>query len=150
MIKQLGCPIFFLVLSCEDLKWQEITEIISKLNKLNFSKEYLEPMNYFGKCELLNSNPILLACDFQHRVDAFFKQILLIPLSTIGKVTYYVIRIEFQVRGSPHIHSFIWILNPPKLAEETLGTYIEFIDNTIYANLPAPDGDPVLFELVNQ
>ena len=107
-------------------------------------------MNYFGKCELLNSNPILLACDFQHRVDTFFKQILLIPLSVIGKVTYYVIRIEFQVRASPHIHSFIWILNSPKLAEETLGTYIEFIDNTIYANLPAPDGDPVLFELVNQ
>ena len=28
--------------------------------------------------------------------------------------------------------------------------YIEFIDNTIYANLPAPDDDPVLYELVNQ
>ena len=77
-------------------------------------------------------------------------------LSTIGKVTYYAIRIEFQVRGL-HVHSFtwifmdffykkkkksfIWIKNPPKLSEEILGTYIEFIDNTIHANLPAPDDD---------
>ena len=72
------------------------------------------------------------------------------PLGTIGKVTYYAIRIEFQVRGSPHAHSFIWNLNSPKLSKEILGTYIEFIDNTIQANLPAPDDDPVLYELVNQ
>ena len=37
-----------------------------------------------------------------------------------------------------------------KLSEETLGKYIEFIRNTIHANLPAPDDDPVLYELVNQ
>ena len=45
------------------------------------------------------------------------------------------------MRGSPHVHSFIWIL---KLLEETLGTYTEFIENTIDANLPAPDDGPVL------
>ena len=44
MIKQLGCPTFFLTLSCADLKWKEIPEI-SKFNKLNLSKEYLESMN---------------------------------------------------------------------------------------------------------
>ena len=54
------------------------------------------------------------------------------------------------MHGSPHVHSFIWLLNLPKLSEETLGTYIEFIDNTIHANLPASDDDPVLYELVNQ
>ena len=45
MIKQLGCPTFFLTLPCADLKWKEIPEIISKFNKLNLSKEYLESMN---------------------------------------------------------------------------------------------------------
>ena len=33
----------------------------------------------------------------------------------LGKTQYYAIRVEFQVRGSPNIHSFIWILNTPKL-----------------------------------
>ena len=87
---------------------------------------------------------------FSIALKLFFKEILLIPLSTTGKVTYYAIRIEFQVRGSPPVHSFIWTLNPPKLSEETLGTYIEFINNTIHANSSAPDNDLVLYELVNQ
>ena len=56
------------------------------------------------KCELLNSNPLLLERHFQHCIETFFKEILLI---TIGKVTYYAIRIEFQVRGSPGVHSFM-------------------------------------------
>ena len=107
-------------------------------------------MNYFEKCKLLNSNFVLLARHFQHSVVTFFKEVLLIPLSSIEKVTYYAIRIEFRMRGSPHIHSFIWILNPPKLSEETLETYIEFIDNAVHANLPAPDDNAVLYELVSQ
>ena len=95
-----------------------------------------------------NSNPVLLARHFQRHVETFFKEILLMPLSTIRKVTYYAIRIEFQGRDSPHVHSFIWILNQRKLSEETLGMHIEFIDNIIHANLPAPDDDPVPYELV--
>ena len=114
------------------------------------SKEYLQSMNYFEKCELLNSNPLLLAHHFQHRVEIFFKEILLIPWSTIGKVTDYAIRIEFQVSGSPHVHSLTWIRNSLEFSEETLGTYIEFIYNSIHANLPAPGDDAVLYDLVNQ
>ena len=34
-------------------------------------------MNYFEKCELLYSNSVLLARHFQHRVEIFFKEILL-------------------------------------------------------------------------
>ena len=74
MIKQLGCPTFFLTLSYADLKWKEISEIISKLNKLNLSKEYLESMNYFEKYELLNSNPVLLARHFSTVLKLFSKK----------------------------------------------------------------------------
>ena len=44
------------------------------------------------------------------------------------------------MRGSPHVHSFIWILTP----------YVEFIDNTIHDKLPASNDDPVLYEILNQ
>ena len=43
--KQLGCPTFFLTLFCVDLKRKETPEIVSKVDQLNFSKEYLESMN---------------------------------------------------------------------------------------------------------
>ena len=79
MIKQLGCPTFFLTLSCADLKWREIREIISKLHKLNLSKEYFKSMNYFEKCELLNSNPVLLVRHFHRCVETVFEEVLLIP-----------------------------------------------------------------------
>ena len=45
----------------------------------------------------------------------FFKIIVLDGL--VGKTHYYTIRVEFQVRGNLHIHSFNWILNAPKLTK---------------------------------
>ena len=109
MVKQLGCPTFFLTLSCADLKWNELVEIISKLNSLGLTKENVEGLNYLQRCNILNSNAVLLARHFQHRVEIFFKEILIIRDGPLGRVKYYAIRAEFQFRGSPHIHSFLWV-----------------------------------------
>ena len=120
--------------------------MISKWNNLNLSKKILESMNYFEKCELLNSNDVLLHRHSQHQVEILFKGILLKLLGVIGKAAYYAIRIEFQVRGSSHVNSIIWILNPPKLSNETIGTYIKFIDKVIHASLLLHEDDPSLYE----
>ena len=72
-------------------------------------------MSYHERCDTLNKNPVLVARHFQYRVEMFFKiNVLDGPL---GKTQHYAIRVEFQVRGSPHIHSFIWIINAPKLTK---------------------------------
>lgn len=39
MVKQLGIPSFFLTLSCVDLKWEELPNIINKLKRLGVSDE---------------------------------------------------------------------------------------------------------------
>ena len=39
MLKQLGCPTSFLTLACANLRWNEVVEIISKLNILGLTKE---------------------------------------------------------------------------------------------------------------
>ena len=62
----------------------------------------------------------LLARHFQHRVEIFFKKILIIKDGPLRKVKYCAIRVEFQFRGSPHIHSFLWVLNALTLAENTI------------------------------
>ena len=54
----------------------------------------------------------------------------------------YAIRIEFQERGSPHVHTFIWIFNAPYIENEAL--YIEFIEKTINPQLPNHLNDPEL------
>ena len=77
-------------------------------------------MNYFERSNILNSNVVLLARHFQHRVEVFFKEILIIRDGPLEKVKYYVTRVEFQFPGSPHIHSFLWVFNAPTLAENTI------------------------------
>ena len=37
MLKQLGTPIFFLTLSCADLRWNELISIIFKLNGIDIA-----------------------------------------------------------------------------------------------------------------
>ena len=113
MVKQLGTPTFFLTLSCADLRWNELISIIFKLNRVDISDEEVDEMSYHERCDTLNKNPVLVARHFQYRVEMFFKIIVLD--GPLGKTQYYAIRVEFQVRGSPNIHSFIWILNTPKL-----------------------------------
>ena len=64
MVKQLGLPRFFLTLSCADLRWKELILIISRLHGLNLDEKNSE-IDYFQKCEILNSNPVLVARHFQ-------------------------------------------------------------------------------------
>ena len=52
MVKELVCPTFFLTLSCADLRWNELVEIISKLNSLGLTKENVEGLDYFERCKI--------------------------------------------------------------------------------------------------
>ena len=89
---------------------------------------------------------MLLARQFQYRVELFFRTIVI--NGPLGKTLYYAIRVEFQLRGSPHIHSFVWILNAPVLCKENISEYKNFIDETVKANMPDKNDDPHLFYLV--
>ena len=73
----------------------------------------------------------------QYKVEVFFKEIILD--GPLGK-TKYAICIEFQKRGSPHVHSFIWLFNAPNIENEA--AYIESIEKTINAQLPDHLNDP--------
>ena len=143
MIKQLGIPTYFLTLSSADLRWEELPYIINKLNNLGLSEEEQRTLSYKDMCNLLNNNPVLVARHFQYKVEVFFKDIIFD--GPLGKTKYYAICIEFQERGSPHVHSFIWILNPPNIQDEA--AYISFIEKT-NAQLPDPQNDSEHFELV--
>ena len=148
VVKQLGCPTFFLTLSCADLRWNELVEIISKLNNLRLAKKIVEGLNYFERCDILNSNGVLLARHFQHRVEIFFKERLINRDGPLGKIKYYAIWVEFHFRGSPDMHCFLWVLNAPTLEENTINEYVEFLDSLVYEDLPLEDGDPHLYQLV--
>ena len=82
--------------------------------------------------------------DILSKAGVFFKEIILD--GPLRETKYYVIRIEFQKTGSPHIYSFIWIFNATNIEIEA--AYMEFIENTINAQLPDHLNDPEFFELI--
>ena len=103
-------------------------------------------MNYFDKTKILNSNPALLERHFQYRVDVFLKKI--VSDGPLGKIKHYAIRVEFQVRGSPHIHSLVWVIGAPILSTTSEDEHVAFIDNIIKCELPSSQERLRLFELV--
>ena len=94
----------------------------------------------------LNNNPVIVGRHFQYRVEVFFEFIVIDR--PLGKSKYYAIRVESQVRGSPHIYSFISIIGAPKLSMENIDEYTEWVDATSSTDLPDPTFDTALYELV--
>ena len=150
MVKQLGIPTWFMTLSCADLRWPELFQIIARTNGKNITAEEVEALSYDERCRLLNLNPVIVAKHFQYRVETFFTEILLTNMHPIGKIVYYALRIEFQMRGSPHLHALIWTSDCPKLSQDTKQDYIDYVDQHVQAYLPDKDKDLDLYELVKK
>ena len=148
MVKQLGIPTWFMTLSCADLRWAELFQIIGRTQGLNLTDKEIEGLTYNERCSMLNSNPVVVAKHFQYRVETFFTEVLFSKPNPIGKIVYYALRIEFQMRGSPHLHALIWTSDCPKLTNETKEDYIKYIDNHVQAYLPDRQKDSELFALV--
>ena len=143
MVKQLGLPTYFMTLSCADLRWNELVDIIQKLKGTEMTEEEIENMNYMERTSALQSNPVLLSRHFKYRVEHFFKYIVM--NGSLGKVIHYAIRVEFQVRGSPHINSLIWVENAPQLSSGNITQYSNFVDKSVKCELPENTG---LYNLV--
>ena len=73
---------------------------------------------------------------------------LILLNGTLGKTKYYAIRVEFQVRGSPHVHCFLWTENSPQLTPTSKDEYIDHVDSNVSAVLPDPNQYQELFQLV--
>ena len=56
--------------------------------------------------------------------------------------------VEFQIRGSPHIQSFLWIVNAPTLTKDNKEEYIGFVENIIHVTLPHETEQPEPYKLI--
>ena len=148
MVKQLGIPTWFMTLSCADLRWPELFQILARIQGNNLTDEQVDALSYNERCQMLNLNPVVVAKHFQYRVETFFTEVLLTKAKPIGKIVYYALRIEFQMRGSPHLHALIWCDDCPKLDNDNKQSYIDYIDKHVHAYLPNEDEDTELHNLV--
>ena len=86
----------------------------------------------------------MVARHFQYRVEVFFK--LFIIDGSLGKSKHYAIRVELQIRGNPHVPSFIWVIGGPKRTLHNVDEYINWFDNIVSACLSDPKVDSTLYE----
>ena len=59
MVKQLGIPTWFMTLSCADLRWPELFQIIARTNGKNITTEEVEALSYDENADFLISIQLL-------------------------------------------------------------------------------------------
>ena len=114
MIRQLGPATLFCSFSSAETKWIHLLKILGKLvDRRNYSDEELENLNWEEKCRLIQSDPVTCARHFDYQFNTFLKQFLLSEIAPIGKISHWFYRVEYQQRGSPHVHMLIWLEDAP-------------------------------------
>ena len=95
--------------------------------KENSEKQVLQ-MSMGERSKYLQQNPVTGTQMFQHRVEKFFTEYLLSDSNPIGNIVEYVIKTEFQMRGSPHAHCLLWVKDSPKINQDPDEIVCEFVD----------------------
>ncbi|XP_062414175.1 uncharacterized protein LOC119206796 [Pungitius pungitius] len=135
-VRQLGVPTWFCSFSSADLRWKSL---LTSILKQEGRTQTLDDLEWSERCELLRRNPVTAARMFDYRWHCFLREVLMSPSQPIGKIIDFFYRVEFQQRGSPHVHCLFWIENAPKLDKNTDDEVVQFIDKYVTCELPSQD-----------
>lgn len=75
MVKQLGIPTWFMTLSCADLRWPEVFQIIARTEGKKMTSAQVDALSYIDRCNMVNTNSVKVAKCF-HRVETSAKYYL--------------------------------------------------------------------------
>ena len=149
MIRQLGAASLFCSFSSAETKWNHLLRILGKLiDHKNYSNQELNNLTWEEKCRLIQSDPVTCARHFDFQFNTFLKDVLMSELAPLGKIKDWFYRVEYQQRGSPHIHMLIWLDNAPVFGVDKDEDVVAYIDRVITCS--KPESDPELQDLVNR
>ena len=127
MIRQLSLPTWLMSLSAADTKWTDLLKMLAKLNNgVSYTDIDIEGLTWQEKNKACSERPSDIY--FDHRVQEFLNTILKSNCEPIGKLRDFFYRVEFQQRGSPHIHMLVWIDNAPSLEKNSEEEIVQFVD----------------------
>ena len=95
MLRQLGCPTFFVTLSCADMRWKEFVDTFVRHTGEKIKDSY----SFAEKAKLLRTNPVLAARMFERRLKNFMNLFIKGGAWCLGQVQDWFSRIEMQCRG---------------------------------------------------
>ena len=147
MIRQLGPASLFCSFSSAETKWNHLLRILGNLiDRKNYSEEELNNLTWDDRCRLIQSDPVTCARRFDFQFNTFLKDVLMSELAPLAKVKDWFYRVEYQQRGSPHIHMLIWLEGAPVFGVDEDEDVVAHIDSIITCR--KPDNDTELLDLV--
>lgn len=69
-------------------------------------------MSLEHKSKLIKADPVTCARYFDYRFSKFFSDVLCNEMHFVGQTQDFFYRIEFQQRGSPHVHMLLGLKMP--------------------------------------
>ena len=151
MIRQLGAPHLFLTLSAAEIHWNDlIRDLLRKEFNRAYTDEEIGTMSKTFLNALVNKHTIFTTKHFSHRIKKVFEALKKPGILGDYKVVNFFYRVEYQQRGSPHIHSVLWLEdedgNPAptydKKDPSSKAACEAFIDSIISART-LPDDNPL-------
>ncbi|KAJ1518827.1 hypothetical protein ONE63_011559 [Megalurothrips usitatus] len=131
MVEQLGLPTLFFTLSAADLHWPDLFHFLAP-------GEDPKTMTSTRRRKLVEENPSKVDEFFTLRGQTFIEKVL----KKKFEVEDLWFRIEYQHRGSPHIHGVLWLKDAPNVddlaqcSDEEILKVLSYFDRYISTTHP--------------
>ena len=128
-------PTFFFTLSAADTIWPDFFRACDP----TLTHDEASNLSARDRERYLVENPDIASRHFQRRFNSFFEHVLQGQEQPLGEITDHFWRIEFQKRGSPHVHGLLWVKDAPDVlalseTDEGREELAKFVDKYISAS----------------
>ena len=115
MIRQLGCPTFFITFSPSEVNWYELISVLYRVDQnIELTTRQCASLKRETRLDQIRNDPVTSARYFQNRMTLMmaYLQANNGPFKD-NPIKDYFWRVDFQYRGSPHVHMMVWLEGAP-------------------------------------
>lgn len=88
------------------------------------------------KIRSYTKDPVTCARNFEYMFQLLIRDVLKSSVMPIGEIADYFYRIEFQQRGSPHIHGLFWVKDAQPYVKSPNEEIVTFGDKYVTCQKP--------------
>ncbi|CAD6200109.1 unnamed protein product [Caenorhabditis auriculariae] len=139
-IEAFGSPTWFVTLNPAEQHWKDVLQIYQRFYPETTSENIREAIAKDSShwCRY-----------FRRRMNAFFSEVLFNDNGPLGKVLHYFWRVEYQHRGTQHIHCVLWTADRPS-PDASPQEIAEFLDKYVTARMPDEKTETELYNIIKE
>jgi hypothetical protein len=148
MVRQFGVFTLFITLTAAETHWEELLKILKRTVDKESDAD-VSSLDFEEKSRLIRSDPASCALYFQHRFKEVLKTWCNVEDGPFGnhKIQYSYYRIEFQHRGSPHVHMILWLEEAPLFDADKPASF-KSVEESIDEIITTDSDDPEILDVI--